>query len=258
MTIRVDAIVLAAVVVCACGSIGDRPRMTVSAAASLKDVVGELDAEFLKGANVELTAGTGSSSALRVQIEQGSPTDVFLSADSANPEALAAAGLTDGPPVPFASNRIVIVVSKVARQPIDDAFDLASPGVRIIAAGEAVPISHYAKDAVDRLAGLPDAPAGFAAAVEGNIVSREDDVRAALTKVELGTGDAAFVYATDAIAATEVLTIALPDDAAVQAVYAGVVISRSSVKPEAHRYLTELAGPTGQAILVRHGFLPPP
>jgi molybdate transport system substrate-binding protein len=256
--VHIAAVALVAMVVCACGSFGDRPRMTVMAAASLKDVVRELDAEFLNGADVEVAAGTGSSAAIRIQIEQGSPTDVFLSADTANPDALVAAGLTDGPPVAFASNRIVMVVSEFARQPIDDPFDLATPGVRIVAAGEAVPISRYATDAVERLAALPGAPDGFAAAVERNVVSREDDVRAALAKVEIGTGDAAFVYATDALAAADVRTIELPAEASVRAVYAGVVIGASSLKPEAHRYLDVLIGPTGQAILARHGFLPPP
>ena len=65
-----------------------------------------------------MATSTGASSALRTQIEQGAPADVFLSADTANPDALAAAGLTDGPPEPFASNRIVIVVAREAADEI--------------------------------------------------------------------------------------------------------------------------------------------
>ena len=42
-----------------------------------------------------LTISTDSSSALETQIEQGAPADVFLSADTTNPQKLVDKGLTD-------------------------------------------------------------------------------------------------------------------------------------------------------------------
>ena len=77
--------------------------------------------------------------------------------------------------------------------------DLAEPGVRIVAAGPGVPITRYADEALAQLAATMPDPEAFADAVAANIVSREDNVRAALAKVELGEGDAAFVYRTDAL-----------------------------------------------------------
>jgi molybdate transport system substrate-binding protein len=232
--------------------------MTVYAAASLADAEAEAAAAFAGPARIGVVTSTGASSALRTQIEQGAPADLFLSADTANPDALAAAGLTDGPPTAFASNRIVIVVASEAAATIDDPFDLAKPGVRIVAAGERVPISRYVADAIEGLGALPDAPGGYAGDVAANVVSREDDVRAVVSKIQLGEGDAAFVYATDALAATDdVTTIALPVGVDVRAVYAGVVLYGSAVASQAHAYLDWLTGPDGRAILARHGFLAP-
>ena len=249
---------LLAVVLAACSVGGEPPELTVYAAASLADAVAETGAFELVG-GVRMATSTGASSALRTQIEQGAPADVFLAADTANPDALAVAGLNDGPPEPFASNRIVIVVAREAADEIDDPFDLANDGLRIVAAGERVPISRYAAQAIEAIAALPDAPPGYAGEVEANVVSREDDVRAVLSKIELGEGDAAFVYATDALAAADaVTTIALPDAVDVRAVYAGVVLRTSAVREKGHAYLDWLVGPEGRAILERHGFLPPP
>ncbi len=54
------------------------------------------------------------------------------------------------------------------------------------------------------------------------MVSREDNVRAALAKVELGEGDAAFVYRTDALDADGVREVPLPPTVEVTAQYAAV------------------------------------
>ena len=81
--------------------------------------------------------------------------------------------------------------------------DLAKPGVKIIAAGDAVPITKYANQLVDNLAKSPGYPADFATAYNANIVSKEDNVKAVVAKLELGEGDAGIVYVTDAKASTQ-------------------------------------------------------
>lgn len=239
--------------------VSDRVELTVYAAASLRRVLEAAITTYeASHAGTTITLATDSSAALRTQIEQGAPADVFLAADTTNPQTLVDAGLADGDAVAFAGNELAVIV------PIDDPgaiatpADLARAGVRIIAAGAEVPITRYATRLLANLAMLPGYPADVAAAYDANVVSREDNVAAVVAKIELGEGDAAIVYATDAAASDAVAVVGIPAAASVRATYAGVVV-RASTEPDAGRaFLDWLAGADGQAILGEAGFLPPP
>ena len=204
-----------------------------------------------------LTISTDASSALEMQIEQGAPADIFLSADAANPQKLVAAGLADGEPVAFAGNELTIVVPTGNPAGITSPADLANAGVKVIAAGDAVPITRYATQLVHNLANEPGYPADFAAAYAANVVSKEDNVKALLAKIELGEGDAGIVYVTDAKGSSKVTTIGVPDAANVPATYDGVVVKSSAHTAAARSFLAWFAGPDGQAVLGSLGFLPP-
>ncbi len=207
---------------------------------------------------VTLTISTGSSTALETQIEQGAPADVFLSADTANPQKLVTKGLAAGAPVNFAGNLLTVIVPTANPAGIATPADLAKPGVKIIAAGDTVPISKYAAQLVANLARQPGYPADFVAAYTANVVSKEDNVSAVVAKIALGEGDAGIVYVTDAKTSTQVTSIAVPAAANVPATYAGVVVKGSKNLAAAQAFLNWFAGPQGQAILASFGFLPPP
>lgn len=233
-------------------------ELTVYAAASLKGALEAVKSAYeTADPGTTLTISTDSSAALKTQIEQGAPADVFLSADTKNPQALVDAGLTDGAAVDFAGNKLVVIVPTGDPAGIETPADLATPGVAIIAAGDAVPITKYANQLVENLAKEPGYPADFAAAYQANIVSREDNVKAVVAKLELGEGDAAIVYVTDAKISTKVASVEVPDSANVVATYAGVVVKATQNPEAAAAFLTWLAGPEGQAILSGFGFLPP-
>ncbi len=241
----------------ATGSVEAAP-LTVLGAASLKGALDKVRTAWEaahRGAT--LTVSTDSSAALETQIEQGAPADVFLSADTTNPKKLVEKGLADGAAVNFAGNVLTIVVPTANPAGIGGPFDLAKSGVKVIAAGDDVPITKYANQAVANLAKQPGAPAGFAAAYAANVVSKEENVKALIAKIELGEGDAGIVYVTDAKASTKVNVVPIPDAANVPATYAGVVVKASAHASVAHAFLAWLAGPGGQAILTSFGFLPP-
>ncbi len=264
-TTRGAAALLVFAIVSGCGSSAvatarpSQARLVVFAAASLSTALATAVPEFEQThPGVTLTVSPGASSALRVQIEQGAPADVFLSADTVNATALVGEKLTNGGATPFAGNELTVIVPASNRAGITSPADLARPGVRVVAAGSQVPITRYAEQVVANLARQPGYPANFAAKYESNVVSHEDDVSAVVAKVALGEGDAAIVYVTDAKASTEVHAIPLPAAANVPATYDGVVIGTSAHLADAHAFLAWLAGPPGRSVLARFGFLPPP
>jgi molybdate transport system substrate-binding protein len=236
-----------------------RPNVvTVLGAASLAGALDEAVASYVDiYSMVSFTVSIGSSAALRTQIEQGAPADLFLSADTANPQALFDAGLTDSAPVAFATNRLTVIIPMGNPARIVSVADLGRADVRIISAGDDVPITKYAEQVVHQLGGLDGYPPNFEAAYEANVASREDNVGAVTSKIALGEGDAAIVYVTDAMAA-DVKTIEIPAEANVMATYSGVVLKAATNVPGARSFFEWLRGPDGQAILARHGFSPAP
>ena len=233
--------------------------LTIYGAASLKGALEKAKTAYEAAVpGTTLTISTDASSALATKIEQGAPADVFLSADTKSPQALVDKGLTDGPAVDFAGNKLTVIVPANNPAGITTPADLARAGVKVIAAGDAVPITTYATQLVDNLAKQPGYPADFAAAYAANTVSKEDNVKAIVAKIELGEGDAGIVYVTDAAASMKVATVGVPDSANVLATYAGVVVKESPNAAAAQAFLAWFAGTDGQAILAGFGFLPPP
>jgi molybdate transport system substrate-binding protein len=234
-------------------------NVTIYAAASLKVALAKMKTAYETAyPRTTLTISTDSSSALEAKIEQGAPADVFLSADTTNPQKLVNKSLTSGTVVSFAGNLLTVIVPAGNPAGIQRAADLARSGVKVIAAGDSVPITKYATLLVANLAREAGYPAGFAASYAANVRSKEDNVAAVVAKIELGEGDAAIVYVTDAKSSTKVTTITVPPAANVPATYGGIVTRASVNQDAAESFLNWLVGPGGQAILAGQGFLAPP
>ena len=233
-------------------------KITVFAASSLTESFKAIGAAFQKanpGAPVEFNFG--ASSALEAQIAQVAPADVFASADTANMQKSVEKGLIAGTPVTFARNLPVIVVPADNRASIATPKDLAKPGTKIVLAGPEVPIGAYARQIVDKLAADASYGAAFKDATLKNVVSNEANVRAVLTKIELGEADAGVVYKTDAlVSGTKVKTIAVPDAANVIATYPIAVVKASKSADAAAAFVKFVTGAEGQAALKAAGFDP--
>jgi molybdate transport system substrate-binding protein len=242
----------------AVGATAPHIELTIYAAASLEGVLDAAARAYAQvDATVVLTISTDSSSALETKIEQGAPADLLLSADTTNPQKLADKSLTVGPPVNFARNKLTVITPKDNPGKIQTPKDLANTGVKIIAAGDAVPITKYATQLVANLAKQPGYPMNYVTAYNANIASKEENVSGIVTKVATGEGDAGIGYVTDAMTNKDVATVDVPADANVIATYAGVVVKTSPNPDAANTFLTWFAGPDGQAILSSFGFLPP-
>jgi molybdate transport system substrate-binding protein len=234
-------------------------EITVFAASSLTEAFDALAAAYeAADPGVTVTLSYDSSAALRAKIEQGARVDVFASADTKNPDALVSAGLAAGPTTPFTANELAVIVPSSNPAGLVDPYGLAEPGVKVIAAGENVPITGYATKLLENLEAYRGAQADLIPSYERNIVSREDNVKGVVAKVELGEGDGGIVYATDAKGAGDgVLTLPIPPGTNVRATYGAVIPSDAPEPVAAADFLAWLAGPAARGILASFGFAAP-
>jgi molybdate transport system substrate-binding protein len=88
-------------------------------------------------------------------------------------------------------------------------------------------------------------------------VSNEPNVKAVVTKVQLGEADAGIAYVTDVTAdvAQDISLIEIPDDKNVVAVYPVAVTSEAAEPDIAAAFIDFILSDEGQAILQEHGFL---
>jgi molybdate transport system substrate-binding protein len=233
----VVASILAAVAL-AGGTHKPRPRLTVFAAASLTDVLPQIDPHG--------RYSFGGSNMLAAQIEQGLPADVFASANVGLPWQLHRKGLVTRPVV-FTSNRLVVVVAHGNPLRIGSVRALEKPGLRIVMAAAGVPVGDYTRKVLKRL-GLSD--------LVDKAVSQETDVREVLSKVVLGEADAGFVYATDAKTVSgKVSLIGIPKAAQPQVLYAAAAVKSSKHLQAAKAWVKRLLGKPAQKKLRAAGFL---
>ncbi|MGR7024433.1 molybdate ABC transporter substrate-binding protein [Geodermatophilus sp. URMC 62] len=171
-------------------SSGPTGTVTVFAAASLTDVFTDLGRRLEDGNDgLDVQFNFAGSSALATQLTQGAPADVFASANGTQMSVVTDAGLADGDPTVFTGNVLEIAVPAGNPAGITGLADFGREELTLAVCAPEVPCGAAAEDV-------------FAAAgVTARPDTQEEDVRAALTKVELGEVDAALVYATDVTAA---------------------------------------------------------
>ena len=232
--------------------------LTVFAAASLTDAFTRIAADITAAhPNVRITVNFAGSQALVTQLSEGATADVFASASEREMTAAIAAGLVTATPVTFVQNALVIVVPADNPAGIATAADLATDGLRLVVANPAVPVGSYSRAAVCAMAA--DAATfgdGFLAAVAGNVVSEEDDVREVLTKVTLGEADAGLVYVSDSVVAGDAVTrIEIPPAYNVEAAYPIAPLVAGNM-PLAEAFIAYVLSDAGQAVLTDYGFVP--
>jgi len=198
-------------------------ELVISAAASLTDVLKELSATYAtKEPNVKLTFTFGASGALQTQIEEGAPSDIFMSAAQKQMDGLdKKALLLDGTRKNLLVNKVVLITPKGNTKSIKSFADVNTGKVGKIALGEpkAVPAGQYAEEIFTYLKCLKEVKAK---AVYGS------DVRQVLTWVESGDVDCGIVYATDAATSSKIDVVAEAPTGSHQPVVYPVAVLKSS------------------------------
>jgi molybdate transport system substrate-binding protein len=230
--------------------------LTVYAAASLTDAFTEMGKAFeASHPSVTLSFNFGGSQNLRTQIEQGAPADVFASANRKEIDALVTQDLVDAEAAKvFLTNQLVVILPKENPAGIASLEDLGRPGLKLVLAAEEVPAGRYAREVLDHL----DVMFGsdYKDKVLANVVSNEDNIRQAVTKVQLGEADASIVYVSDAVAVPELQRIEIPANMNLIAHYPIAPLIGSPNLDLANEFIDIVLSPEGQATLEKWGFTP--
>jgi molybdate transport system substrate-binding protein len=230
----------------------DKPPITVFAAASLTNVLQELGDGFTKETSIPVRFSFAASSALARQIENGSPADIFFSADLEWMDYLQTRNLIQRDTRrDVLGNRLVLVApadSKI-KLTIGPHFALAAAlGKGRLASGDpdSVPVGRYAREALTTL--------GVWNEVADRMV-RADSVRSALAFVDRGEAPLGIVYETDALIDKNVRVVdVFPANSHLPIVYP--IALTSTAKPDAARFATYIRGPAGNVAFKAYGFTP--
>lgn len=225
-------------------------EIIVSAAASLKDVSNEIASIYRSvEPNIKVSFNFGSSGALQTQIEEGAPTDVFMSAAKKQMAALEEKGLIiECTKKELLINNVVLIIPKGSIKGIHSFEDLGTDKVATIALGESsiVPVGQYSEEVLSWF--------GVLSKVRQK-ANYGSDVRQILSWVESGDVDCGLVYVTDASTSEKVSVVCeAPKESHKPVIYPVAVLKSSKHIEEAKAFLEFLSTKDAVKVFEKYGF----
>ena len=241
-----------AVALSACGGEGgggggqsEASRVTVFAASSLTQAFEAMAEELEEDSpGTSIRFNFGSSSDLATQLEQGARADVYASADEANMIRVMDADLVEGEPSVFVKNKLEIIVTAGNPEGIRSLEDLENSELVLSLCNEECPAGKYAAEALDK------------AGVNVEPDSLETEVKAVVTRLQVGEADAGIVYASD-VASAEGEVEGVPIPAADNVIATYPIVQLTDAESAAGEFVDFALSKRGRAILEEHGFLVP-
>jgi molybdate transport system substrate-binding protein len=226
----------------------------VFAAASLANVLTDLDEAFTARTGIRVTSSLAASSTLAKQVEAGAPADVYFSADLQWMDYLEQRGLLrPGSRRDVVGNSLVLIAPAASplRVRIAPGFNLAKllgGGHLAIADPDSVPAGIYGREALQKL--------GVWNSIAPRMV-RAENVRAALEYVARGDAPLGIVYRTDALVEKQVRIVGVfPASSHAPIVYPVALTRRAG--GAAARYLAFITSADARPIFRKWGFEPIP
>ena len=226
--------------------------ITVSAAASLKDVMTEIKKAYeIENKVDKLIFNFGGSGSLQQQIENGAPVDIFISAAQKQIDELDKKNLlVKTSKVNLLKNEVVLVTPISSKLAIKSYKDLVNKNIITIGIGEpkSVPAGQYSIEIFNKL--------GINEKISSKLVYGKD-VRTILSWVETGNVDAGIVYKTDAISSDKVKVVSTaPKDSHTPVIYPAAIVSDSKLQNESKKFLKFLKSKKAIDIFIKFGFSP--
>lgn len=232
----------------ACASESEEKQLTVSAAISLTNVLNEVKELFEEEHDIKVVFNWGGSGTLARQIQQGAPTDLFISASEDWMDLLDEEGLIlPETKSTLVKNQLVLVTKKDSNLSFPDFSSLKLETGRIAMGNpKTVPAGQYTQQSLISV--------GKWLELEDQLIYAKD-VRQVLTYVESGNVELGFVYKTDALHSdnTKILAI-VPEENHDPILYPMAVIQNSNMLDECFQFIQFLQTDPIQEIFYKYGF----
>lgn len=233
---------------CSCGKSTSKVELTISAAASLKEAMTDIEKEFEKNSNVDLILNFGASGSLQQQIEQGAPCDVFISAGQKQMNALEDKSLLlEDTRKDLLKNSLVLIGPKDTS--LDKLSDIKDSTVKHIAMGDpsSVPAGKYADEVIENLSIKDD--------ISSKLVFAKD-VKEVLAWVASGNAEVGFVYKSDALVSDSVKIIENIDEQYHTPITYPIATIKSSKNPnECKSFIDFLFIENSQKTFKKYGYI---
>ncbi|WP_300361492.1 molybdate ABC transporter substrate-binding protein [Fusobacterium sp.] len=229
------------VVLFGCGK-EEKKEITISAAASLKEVMNEIILEFEKeNKDIKININLGGSGALKNQIISGAPVDIVFFASQKDLKDLDEKGMIEkNYNEDILKNRMVIV----GKEKINDLSEIKNHKIAI-GTPETVPAGKYAKEVLNN--------SNLWNEVQNNIVFSKD-VRSAMQYVEIDEVDYAFIYKTDAkIMKNGIISFIVPETLHKPIIYSYGIIKDKNSK-EVIKFYEFLKSEYSQSLYEKYNF----
>jgi molybdate transport system substrate-binding protein len=226
------------------------PQITVLAAASLTNVLGDLGMRYQAASGKHVVFSFAGSMALAKQIEASAGADMFIAADTDSMDYVDQKGLIAKP-----TRQNLLGNSLVMIAPSDLKISITiAPGMKVgqalgngrlaVANTMTVPAGKYAKAALTAL--------GVWDQVSDRLAEGED-VRATLAYVARGEAPLGIVYSTDARVEPKVHVVATFPESTHPAIVYPIALTKDA-KPDAAAFLAYLKSPEARAAFEKAGF----
>ncbi len=225
-------------------------EVVVSAAASLKDALSQIGADYQSSAGDMVVFNFAGSNVLARQIKEGAPVDILFSAGEAPMDALQEAALI----VPesrqsLLGNTLAIIVAREHGAVVREPRDLTGNSIRHVALADpqAVPAGIYARTFLEKV--------GLWKSIEPKVVPTQN-VRAALAAVASGDAEAGIVYQTDA-AISKAVKVAyhVPLKDVPDISYPVALLKNAPHADQARKFLQFLESASAKRIFKNFGFI---
>jgi molybdate transport system substrate-binding protein len=219
--------------------------INLSVAASLKEVINELSDSFAKKhPDMKFLKNYGASGVLAKQIENGAPSDIFISANIEWMDYLKNKKGTDTSSIgTFTFNTLVFAGAPGKASSMQDLVKLKSIA---IGSPRSVPAGEYAMEAIKK--------SGLDKQLEKKLIMARD-VRECLMYAERGEVDGALVYKTDALQAKQAkILFTVPQELYPRVTYPMALTVSGARNKEAAAFFSYLQSGEAKSVLNKYGF----